>query len=106
MQLTIHRGHFGVTPDGQWHQKIEGVGWIPIPAPEWSKKKKKPDTRVVRKLDEMRMKPPSEKHKITMVKVYKVTEKIVPDYEAEVLCRNGWQDYYPGTLRHNEAVAT
>lgn len=102
MQLTIHRGHFGVTPDGEWHQKIEGVGWVPIPQPEWSKKKRTPAK--VAKLDELRMKP-KEGHKVRMIKVYKVTEKTVPDYEAEVLCRNGWQDYYPGTLRHNNESA-
>lgn len=28
---------------------------------------------------------------IPLVLVRRVVEKLVPDYEAEVLCRNGWE---------------
>jgi hypothetical protein len=96
MILTIHRRDYGVTPDGTWHQKIGGE-WITIPQPEWSKKK------ISGKVVDLHMAPPKEKTKISMVTVYKVTQKTVPDYEAEVLCRNGWQDYYPGTLRNYDS---
>lgn len=106
MKLEIHRQHYGKDSDGQWHQRIDGE-WLPIPAPEWAKKeaRAKAKKETVVDLDSLRMKPPKEGYKSNMVKVYKVTEKLVPDYEAEVLCRNGWQNYYPGTLRHNDASA-
>jgi hypothetical protein len=101
MKLEIHRQNFGKDSDGQWHQKVDGE-WLPIPAPDWYKKVKATKTKEEKiiDLDSMRMKPPSKKHKIKMVKVYRVTEKTVPDFEAEVLKRNGWTDYYPGSLRH------
>lgn len=106
MKLEIHRQKFGKDSDGQWHEKVDGQ-WFPIPAPEWSKKEAKQRTKneKVIDLDSMRMQPPDKKHKPKIVTVYRVIEKKVPDHEAEVLCRNGWQDYYPGTLRHNEVSA-
>lgn len=102
MRLTLHRTNIGVTPEGIWLQKVEGE-WIEIPQPEWSKKKAKKEK--VTNITEMRMQPPKNGRKPKLVKVYRVMEKTVPDYEAEVLCRNGWQNYYPGTLRHNEHSA-
>ena len=105
MRLEIHRKDYGKDSDGQWHQKVDGE-WLPIPAPEWSKKeaRKRAKEEKVVDIESLRMKP-REGHKPKMVKVYKVTEKTVPDHEAEVLLRHGWQDYYPGTLRHNDASA-
>jgi hypothetical protein len=103
MQLTIHRQNYGITPDKEWFQKVDGQ-WLPIPEPEWNKRKAKVEKVV--NLDELRMKPPRKNHKPKMVKLYRVIEKTAPDYEAEVLCRNGWQDYYPGTLRHNAEDST
>ena len=100
MKLTIHRQNYGVTPEGEWHQKIDGE-WLPIPQPEWSKEKKK--DKVVN-IASMRMKPPKDKTVIKDVKVYRVIEKVVPEHEAEVLCRNGWQSYYPGSLRHHDSA--
>lgn len=99
MRLTIHRRHFGVDSDGQWYQNVDG-DWVEIPKPSWAGKKKQ--EKVV-DISELRMQPPKG-HKVRQVEVYKVIKKTVPDYEAEVLCRNGWQDYYPGTLRHYECV--
>lgn len=107
MQLTIHRQKFGVTPHKEWFEKIDGE-WISIPAPEWSKReaKAKAKSEKVIDLNSMRMAPPKgKKNKPKDVKVYRVIERTVPDHEAEVLCRNGWQDYYPGTLRHNDTSA-
>ena len=101
MRLTIHRRHFGVDPDGQWWQNVQG-DWIAIDKPTWAKRKPSKDKVV--NLDEIRMKEPEgyvrQTTEIQMVTVYKVTEKTVPDYEAEVLCRNGWTKHYPGSLRH------
>lgn len=92
MRLTIHRGHFGVDPDGQWHQRINDE-WYPIPRPEWSKKKKQ------EKVVDITMREPEgfvrKTPNIEMVTVYKVAVKSVPDYEAEVLCRNGWTTEAP-----------
>jgi hypothetical protein len=89
MRLTIHRRDFGVDPDGQWHQRIDGE-WVEIQRPEWSKKKEQP------KVVDLKMKPPEGytnkmKRKIPTVEVFRIIKKTVPDYEAEVLCRNGWQ---------------
>jgi hypothetical protein len=105
MKLEIYRKDFGVTPDGEWFQKIDG-DWVGIIQPEWSKKSAKKKEKVV----DLRMQPPTRNgvrlsSKIKMVKVYRVIEKNVPDYEAEVLCRNGWQNYYPGTLRNHDSAA-
>lgn len=93
MRLQIHRRHFGVDPDGQWWQNVQG-DWVAIPKPAWANKKKKQEKVV--NLDELRMKPPEDrKDKIQLVTVYKVSVKTVPDYEAEVLCRNGWTTEAP-----------
>lgn len=96
MKLTIHRRHFGVDLDGQWWQNVQGE-WIAIDRPAWSKKKK--STSKVVNLEEIRMKEPEGYVRSTpgmqMVTVYKVTAKSVPDYEAEVLCRNGWTTEMP-----------
>lgn len=92
MRLTIHRGHFGVDSDGQWWQRVND-DWIAIDRPAWSKKKPGKKQKVV-DMSEFRMKEPEgyarKTTKVGMVKVYRIIEKTVPDYEAEVLCRNGW----------------
>lgn len=93
MRLTIHRRHFGVDSDGQWWQNVQG-DWVAIDRPAWSKKKPSKDKVV--NLDEMRMQPPEDrKDKVAMITCYKVTVKTVPDFEAEVLCRNGWTTEMP-----------
>lgn len=96
MRLTIHRKHFGVDPDGQWWQNVQG-DWVAIDRPAWSKKSAKKDKVV--NLDDLRMKEPEgyvrKTKEIQMVTVYKVEAKQVPDYEAEVLCRNGWTTEAP-----------
>lgn len=93
MRLQIHRQHFGVDPDGQWWQNVQG-DWIAIPKPAWAKKK--PKNEKVVNLDELRMQPPEDRRTpIKTVTVYKVSVKQVPDYEAEVLCRNGWTTEAP-----------
>src|SRR6516165_1407879 len=97
MRLTIHRRHFGVDPEGQWWQKVND-DWIAIDRPAWSKTKRPKNTKVV-DLDEIRMKEPEGYTRKTptmqMVTVYKVSVKSVPDFEAEVLCRNGWTTEAP-----------
>lgn len=105
MKLEIHRRDYGVTPDGEWFQKVEG-DWTSIQQPTWYKKKTK-QNKVVN-ITHLQMEPPPKKDKQkpwAMVTVYRVVEKKVPEYEAAVLLRNGWQDYYPGTLRHNDETA-
>lgn len=101
MRLQIHRNHFGVDSDGQWWQRVQGE-WVAIERPAWSKTK--PNKDKVVNLDELRMAEPEgfvrQTTEMQMVTVYKVTEKTVPDYEAELLCRNGWTKHYPGSLRH------
>lgn len=96
MRLTIHRRHFGVDSDGQWWQQVQG-DWIAIDRPAWSKKKPKNDKVV--NLEEIRMQEPEGYERKTpqmqMITCYKVTVKTVPDYEAEVLCRNGWTTEMP-----------
>jgi hypothetical protein len=96
MRLQIHRRHFGVDPDGQWWQNVQG-DWIAIDKPSWANKKKKQEKVV--NLDDIRMKEPEgfkrSTPKIEMITCYKVTVKTVPDYEAEVLCRNGWTTQAP-----------
>ena len=104
MKLEIHRRDYGVTPEGEWFQKIDG-DWQPTVQPSWYKVKTKQDKVV--DITHLQMEPPKRKKKEPweMVTVYRVIEKKVPEYEAAVLLRNGWQDYYPGTLRHNEVSA-
>lgn len=96
MRLAIHRGHFGVDPDGQWWQRVNDE-WIAIDRPVWSKKKPSKDKVV--NLDDIRMAEPEgfvrSTPKMEMITCYKVTAKTVPDYEAEVLCRNGWTTEMP-----------
>src|SRR5262245_2256368 len=96
MRLTIHRRHFGVDPEGQWWQRINDE-WIAIDRPAWSKTKKK-NEKVVN-LDDLRMKEPEGYQRKTtemqMITCYKIDVKTVPDYEAEVLCRNGWATEMP-----------
>lgn len=89
MRLDIRKEGFGVDPEGQWWEKTE-YGWVAIDKPEWANKPR-PIKQVEPK--ELKMKPPKGKkhNEIQMVKVFRIQEKTVPDYEAEVLCRNGWQ---------------
>lgn len=96
MRLTIHRRHFGVDPENQWWQNVNGE-WVAIDRPAWSKQKPKKDKVV--DLEDFRMKEPEgyerKTAEIQMITVYKVTAKSVPDFEAEVLCRNGWTTEVP-----------
>jgi hypothetical protein len=92
MRLTIHRRHFGVDPEGQWWQRVDD-DWVAIDRPAWSRNKKKKEK--VTSMDDFRMQPPANRTVIDMVTVYKVSVKSVPDYEAEVLCRNGWTTEAP-----------
>jgi len=97
MRLAIHRGHFGVDPEGQWWQRVEGE-WVEIDRPAWSKTKKPKNEKVIN-LDDVRMAEPENfirnTPRMQIVTVYKVSVKCVPDYEAEVLCRNGWTTEAP-----------
>ena len=96
MRLAIHRKHFGVDPDGQWWQKVNDE-WVAIDRPAWSKKTPKKDNVV--NLDEMRMAEPEgyvrKTSSVQMITCYQVKVVTVPDYEAEVLCRNGWTTEAP-----------
>src|SRR5215469_1383890 len=94
MRLAIHRRHFGVDPDGNWFQNVDG-DWVSIPKPDWVGKKKKQEKVV--NLDEIRMEDPYQRkpEKVKMVTCYKITVKEVPDFEEEVLCRNGWTTDMP-----------
>src|SRR5215475_11833821 len=96
MRLQIHRHHFGVDPDGQWWQNIQGK-WVAIDKPGWATKSKTKDTVV--NLDDIRMQEPEgyirNTPQMQMITCYKVSVKEVPDYEAEVLCRNGWTTEMP-----------
>lgn len=93
MRLDIRKEGFGIDQDGQWWEKTE-YGWVAIDKPKWANKPRpiKPNEKAKVEPYELRMKPPKDrKDKVELVKVFRIQEKTVPDYEAEVLCRNGWQ---------------
>lgn len=93
MRLDIRREGFGVDPDGDWWEKTE-YGWVSIEKPDWADKPRPVKTKEKAKVQpyQFRMKPPKDRgNRFEMVKVFRIQQKTVPDYEAEVLCRNGWE---------------
>jgi hypothetical protein len=82
MKITLYGVGVGVTDQGTWVEK--GVdGWHAIPRPSW----------VTTGAPAAPMTDPHERRQIdvTMVTVIRVIRRTVPDYEAEVLVRNGWE---------------
>jgi hypothetical protein len=83
MRVTLHGVGVGVTEDGTWVEK-RGDGWHAIPPPSWVTDA---DSPAVPMTDPYERKQTD----VSMVKVLRVTRRTVPDYEAEVLVRNGWE---------------
>lgn len=92
MRLTIHRDNIAQDQDGDWWHKVDGE-WIETEEPFWAKQEREEKSREVSA--DFQMQEPKgyvrSSTEVAMVKVYKITEKIVPDFEAEVLCRHGWE---------------
>lgn len=94
MRLTLHTENIAQTEDGAWVGKNPDTGaWEPIDKPagivvQLEQKRRERAIAPARPMTDPHKRDASE---IQMVKVRRITEKLVPDYEAEVLTRNGWE---------------
>lgn len=92
MRLTIQRANddgsrYATDPDGRWFYAppFSRGDWTPVDPPAWAV--------VPAREDAHPMTDPYERNgdDVTLVTVRRVIVKTVPDYEAEVLLRNGWE---------------
>jgi hypothetical protein len=98
MKITVHRETetttYGVIQSsGQWvmrdRQAVDG-GWIAIDAPSWAAEKKPAKVNAEPLL--IMIDPYQRKTEdVPMVTVRRIVTKTVPDYEADVLVRSGWE---------------
>lgn len=89
MKIELRGVGYGVRDDGQWVQR-EGDKWVPTDKPAWANR---PGTKsTARAALTLTMADPVERAEpAPMVNVRRVMRKTVPDYEAAVLVRNGWE---------------
>lgn len=93
MRIALHGVGVGIREDdGAWVEKRGGV-WTEIPPPSWAPKpagkpaKPAPATAAALTMADPHPRPGDD---VAMVTVVRTVRRTVPDYEAEVLLRNGW----------------
>lgn len=87
MKITLHRDDIGVTDTGQWVRR-SAEGWLAIDKPSWASKKPGDNSFPPLAMTDPYERKPQE---IPLVTVRRVITQTVPDYQAEVLLRQGWE---------------
>lgn len=87
MRLTLHRPDVGVDDDGQWWQRDPDDlrSWLRIEKPSWAEKREASEPHPM--TDPYKRQP----MEIRMMTVRRTLTRVVPDFEAEVLARQGWE---------------
>jgi hypothetical protein len=87
MKLTLRGVGFAQTEDGDWVRKDDGK-WVPTDPPTWADNPTRTTSAPVTVMADPYTREQSE---VVMVIVRRTQYRAVPDYEAEVLVRNGWE---------------
>lgn len=89
MKIQLRGVGYGVTDSGQWVAK-DGGKWVPCNKPAWANR---PATASQARatLTLVMADPEQREEPAPTVNVRRVIRKTVPDYEAAVLLRNGWE---------------